>query len=87
MSMNDLSYARARPLPVDLRTMTMTISRTRLLRYSLLVRVLDYSPHIRFGPKWSFPVTVGFTILAIRTVLLSAIVLFIRVISCDIVYI
>ena len=29
----------------------------------------------------------GFTILAIRTVLLSAIVLFIRVISCDIVYI
>ena len=37
--------------------------------------------------QWSFPVTVGFTILAIRTVLLSAIVLFIRVISCDIVYI
>ena len=31
--------------------------------------------------------TVGLTILAIRTVLLSAIVLFIRVISCDIVYI
>ena len=37
--------------------------------------------------SWSFPVTVGFTILAIRTVLLSAIVLFIQVISCDIVYI
>ena len=31
--------------------------------------------------------TVGFTIFAIRTVLLSAIVLFIRVISCDIVII
>ena len=37
--------------------------------------------------QWSFPVTVGFTILAIRTVLVSAIVLFIRVISCDIVHI
>ena len=41
-------------------------------------------PHFRDN-QWSFPVTVGFTILAIRTVLLSAIVLFIRVISCDIV--
>ena len=42
--------ARARlvTVPVDLRTG----SRTRLLRlrYSLLVRVLDYSSHIRFAP-------------------------------------
>ena len=42
---------------------------------------------LKIPAQWSFPVTVGFTILAIRTVLLSAIVLFIRVISCDIVYI
>ena len=46
----------------------------------------DPCQHGHIG-QWSFPVTVGFTILAIRTVLLSAIVLFIRVISCDIVYI
>ena len=37
-------------VPVDLRTGSGSRTRLLRLRYSLLVRVLDYSPHIRFAP-------------------------------------
>ena len=44
--------ARARlvTVPVDLRTGSGSRTRLLHLRYSLLVLVLDYSPHIRFAP-------------------------------------
>ena len=41
---------QARARAVDLRTGSGSRTRLLHLRYSLLVRVLDYSPHIRFAP-------------------------------------
>ena len=71
----------------------MQCSKCTVSKYPAEIYQITVSRSQRHSPigdqwdQWSFPVTVGFTILAIRTVLLSAIVLFIRVISCDIVYI